>query len=378
MRIGIDARLYGTVGKGLGRYISELIDELEKLDQENEYVIFLRECNFGDYEPRNPRFSKALAEYQWYGWREQLLYPFFLRRFRLDLLHCPHFNVPLLYGRPFVVTVHDLILLEHPSTRATTLGPLKYFVKFLGYRLLMGIALRAASAVLTVSEFSKRDLERHFPFLKHKKVTVTYEAAARRLATVEAGQSDRADDRAKSLPTPYALYVGNAYPHKNLGMLVEAFAAFRAGDRQDYRLVMVGGDDYFYRQVKAAADGEHVTFFGRASDDELRTLYARASMYVFPSLYEGFGLPPLEAMQHAVPVISSNSSCLPEVLGDAAHYFDPRDPGDLIRAMRDVSRDETLRRRLIARGLERVKRYSWTDCAKKTLAVYRSAVTPKT
>ncbi|MFC1639085.1 glycosyltransferase, partial [Patescibacteria group bacterium] len=123
MKIGIDARFYGSLGKGLGRYVSELIAGLERLDRDNEYVVFLRRENYDEYEPQAPNFSKRLAEIPWYGWREQLLLPGLLKRERLDLMHFTHFNVPLLYRRPFVVTVHDLILLQHPTTRASTLGP---------------------------------------------------------------------------------------------------------------------------------------------------------------------------------------------------------------------------------------------------------------
>ncbi|MEK9151989.1 MAG: glycosyltransferase, partial [Patescibacteria group bacterium] len=173
MRIGIDARFYGTIGKGLGRYVSELIRRLEEVDRDNEYLIFLRQANWDAYAPGNPRFRKVLAEFPWYGWSEQLWYPLWLKRFRIDLMHFPHFNVPFLYRRPFVVTIHDLILLSHPTPRATTLGPMLYRIKYAAYWLVIGRAVRDARAILTVSMYSKNEILRQFPAAGKKEITVT-------------------------------------------------------------------------------------------------------------------------------------------------------------------------------------------------------------
>ena len=373
MRIGIDARLYGTVGKGLGRYISELIHQLETLDHENEYVIFLRDCNFDEYEPSQPNFRKVRAEYRWYSWAEQLLLPWLLRRHDLNLVHFPHFNVPLLYRRPFVVTIHDLILLQHPSTRASTLGPLIFKLKFLAYRLAIRRAVSDSRAVITVSEFSRQDIQNRFPSSKNKKIHVTYEASSKGVTN-----ADRTDlGRAEEIAGTFALYVGNAYPHKNLASLLRSFRKLREAGHDEYRLVLVGAKDHFYEQLESLAEelniSRHVTFFGRATDAELAELYCRASFYVFPSLYEGFGLPPLEAMSKNLPVASSKSACMPEILGDAAHYFDARDINDMTRAMTELAENEALRKDLIERGERQVKKYDWSICGKQTLEIYREA-----
>lgn len=378
MKIGIDARFYGTLGKGLGRYVSELISQLERLDGQNEYVIFLRAENFNEYEPASPRFTKVLAEFPWYGWREQILYPLWLRKFRLDLMHFPHFNVPFLYRRPFVVTIHDLILLRHPTTRATTLGPLRFFLKFTAYRLVIASALRSARAVITVSNAVRADIQERFPFMRAKKIAVTYEAVAASLSanSREAGAQVRAP-RAEAVPAPFALYVGNAYPHKNLSVLLSAFAEFRKRGFAGHRLVLVGSQDYFYERLRHEAAklgvADQVMFFGRATDTELATLYRRAEMYVFPSLCEGFGLPTLEAMANGLAVASSNAACMPEILGDAALYFDPTNPESMTRAMTELTTDGDLRKRLIEKGTARVAMYDWRDCAQKTLDVYLHA-----
>lgn len=395
MRIGIDARFYGPQGKGLGRYVSELLDQLEKLDQENEYLVFLRRDNYDLYQPSAPNFRKVKAEFSWYGWREQLIFPFWLNRFRLDLMHFTHFNVPFLYRRPFVVTIHDLILLSHPTTRATTLAPLLYRLKYWAYRLVIKRAALAARRIITVTEYSKQQILHYFPQVKPNKISVTYEACAEPLsgAGPSRGTDPPSDDKPirestdKQKPTmlpalandrPFVLYVGSAYPHKNLDRLLQAFREFRSSAHGDWRLILVGGRDYFYDRLRAeAADqglDQNVHFFGRATDEELNTLYEKASLYVFPSLCEGFGLPPLEAMSHDLPVIAARSSCLPEVLGPAAEWFDPRDPSDLSHVMNALAADDSRQQQLIALGHEQLRRYSWSACGQETLALYRQAI----
>ncbi len=376
MRIGIDARFYGASGKGLGRYVSELIGRLEAIDRDNDYVVFLRRANFDEYRPANPRFTKVLAEIPWYGWKEQLLYPSLLARHRLDLMHFCHFNVPVLYRRPFVVTVHDLILLSHPTARATTLGPLLYRVKYFFYRLVIGSALRRCRAVITVSECTKKEIERNFPFAKNKKIFVTYEACGSAFRP-GAGLPAAADGPAAGIPRPFALYVGSAYPHKNLDRLVAAFAGFRRS-RPDFRLVLVGGSDYFYERLKRETAErkleENVVFAGAVDDAGLAALYDAAAFYVFPSLCEGFGLPPLEAMCRGLAVASSNAACLPEILGDAALYFDPADEQAIAAAMERLAADADLRTKLAAKGRIHAERFDWTDCARQTLEAYRRSL----
>lgn len=373
MKIGIDARFYGTLGKGLGRYASELLAHLEKHDTTNDYVVFLRRENFAEYQPKNPRFTKVMAEVPWYGWKEQLVFPFILFKYKLDLMHFLHFNVPILYRQPFVVTVHDLILLSHPTPRASTLGPLLYRVKYFFYKLIIANAISAARSVITVSNCTKDEIIKRYPAAKDK-IEVTYEACASALGTQGGGDSPHRFARGQSPSAPFALYVGNAYPHKNLERLVEAFSKFRKQGFENYKLVLVGASDYFYDRLKTETEtkklSDHIVFFGRATDAQLAELYRTASLYVFPSLCEGFGLPPLEAMCHGLPVASSNGTCLPEILGEAAHYFSPTDTDAMAAAMAKVAGNDELRRALIEKGRSWSARYSWDDCAKRTIAVY--------
>ncbi len=369
MRIGIDARFYGSAGRGLGRYVSELITWLERLDRENDYVVFLRAANFDEYVPANPRFTKVVADFPWYGWQEQLRFPAVLRRHRLDLVHFPHFNVPLLYRRPFVVTVHDLILLNFPTARATRLGSAVFRLKFLAYRFVIASALRRARAVLAPSAWVRDDIRRAFPWTKNKNIAVTHEAVSERLATAAINGG--------TLPPPYFLYVGSSYPHKNLETLLAAFQDFRRRAHAKHRLVLVGAKDYFMQRLetetRAAGLAENVDFRGAVSDAELAGIFAGAQAYVFPSLSEGFGLPPLEAMAHGTPVASSDATCLPEILGEAALYFNARSRSSIAETLAQIADNPNLRRELAEKGRRQAAKYSWQKTAEQTLEAYKRA-----
>ena len=377
MRIGIDARFYGSIGKGLGRYTEKLIEHLEKIDSENQYVVFLRRENFDDYIPSQKNFRKVLADYSWYGWREQLLFPLLLFRHRLDLVHFPHFNVPILYGKKFVVTVHDLILLRFPTVQNTTLGWMGYTFKYALYRIVIATAIRRAFSVLTVSTFTKEDIVAHYP-LAAGKVFVTKEAADENCFFVNEEGVLRILDHFGLGGTShygriekYFLYVGNAYPHKNLEAIIAIAKVF-----SEYRFVFVGKEDFFSLRLQATvSDITNVSFIGFVSDHDLSVLYRNAVAYLFPSRYEGFGLPGLEAMQYGLPVIASNRGSLPEIYGDAALFFDPDDANDMERAIRRLlgfSDDE--RECLRKRGFAQGSMFRWSDMTEATLSVYQGAL----
>ncbi len=374
MKIAIDARFFGPFGKGLGRYTEKLIKYLEKVDQKNDYTIFLRKENFDHYIVENKNFKKALADFKWYTLSEQRGMPKLLKKGNFDLVHFPHFNVPLLYRGNFVVTVHDLILLDFPTKRATTLGPIKYALKNMAYKKVISSAVKKAKKVITVSEYTKKRLIEHFD-LDNEKIVVTYESCEKINLEKEVENKDFL--KLHKIKKPYLLYVGNAYPHKNLERLLKVFKKLR-NNNFDYQLVLVGKKDYFYQRLQDLAkdlgllDSGEVIFFGFAKDSELAGLYQNASLYVFPSFIEGFGLPPLEAMSYGLPVVTSKTSCLPEILGDAARYFDPKNDEDIANVILRVLNDNILRDEMKRLGLEQVKKYSWERCAKETLAVYES------
>ena len=320
MKIGIDARLWGPSNGGLGRYVAELVAALQILDRKHEYVIFLRRNNFSacPLDLAAPNFTKVVADIPWYGWKEQLALTPLIKRARVDLMHFPHWNVPFSYHDPFVVTVHDLIMYHYPRAEASTLGPVGYWCKDKAARLVIRHAVRGARRILTTSEFTRRDIHETLG-VPSGKMTVAYQAPAT-FRSPDAGASFSAP-AARSAEMPYVLYVGSAYPHKNLSGLLRAWQIFSKKRGASWRLVLAGREDFFYRQLKESAAAKalpNLEMLGFVSDRELPALYANASAYVFPSLYEGFGLPPLEAMRYGVPVAAADRACLPEVLGDAA------------------------------------------------------------
>lgn len=370
MRIGIDARFFGFRQKGLGRYTQKLIENLEKIDTVNDYFIFLKWENFDEYQPKNANFKKILANYRWYTLSEQIYLPWTLYKYNLDLVHFPHFNVPILYFKKFIVTIHDLTLLHFPTVKNSALHPIFYRIKFLAYRVVIRLAILRAKRVIAISKFTKDDIVKNYGPLIRKKTMVTYEAC-----------EDFCMFRPKNpeeilqkygIMKPYLIYVGNAYPHKNLDRLALAFTQRK---EKNLQMVLVGKNDYFYEKLRNLVSDqkiENVVFLSDISDYELDILFHQSVAHVFPSLYEGFGLPPLEAMSKGVPVISSDHPCMREILGESAYFFNGEDVSAISGAMQKIIEDENLRSDLIKRGYEQAKKYSWKKMAKETLEIYTS------
>ncbi|HBA36459.1 TPA: hypothetical protein DCZ15_01130 [Candidatus Falkowbacteria bacterium] len=396
-RIGIDARFYGPIGKGLGRYTQEVVDNIIRISdaspaEEGEdfsYVIFLSPANFDEFVADCPWVKKVKLPCPWYSWSEQLLMPFYLWREKLDLVHFPHFNVPVLTPSKFVVTIHDLILTHFPTVRATTRSRFSYYLKNLFYRVVILTALRRARKIITVSEFTKNDIISQFK-VRPEKIVVTYEGVANLAKGRDSLFVSKLDNRETlaqyHIPRDFLLYVGNAYPHKNLEALLRVFAKLHAV-RSDLRLVLVGKNDYFYDRLQTSARALNiwqkeninspVIFPGYVPDAQLEVFYAEARAYIFPSLYEGFGLPPLEAMAKGCPVASSDRASLPEVLGEAALYFNPEDETDMFVKITGLLTDENLRVVLKERGREQAKKYNWWECARETKEIYHQVLTSK-
>lgn len=372
MRIGIDARFYGPIGKGLGRYTQKLIENLEKVDGKNRYFIFLKSENFDEYKPKNKNFQKVLANFPWYTFSEQIKFPRLLKKYKLNLIHFPHFNVPVLYLGKFIVTIHDLILLNFPTVRSSSLSPVSYWFKFWAYKIVINSAIRRSNRIIAVSNFTKNDILKNYPRIPDEKIKVTYEACDD--YCLFNPKKEHIILRRYGIIKPYFLYVGNAYPHKNPERLMLAFKKLENHPKK-INLVFVGSDDYFYRRLKILKEEkkiENVIFAGFIPDYDLDLVFRKSVAYVRPSFYEGFELPPLEAMARGVPVICSNHSCAKEILGDSAHYFDGKETADIVRAIEDVLEDKELRNVLIEKGYRQVKKYNWKKMARETLDLYKS------
>jgi glycosyltransferase involved in cell wall biosynthesis len=297
--------------------------------------------------------------------------PKILQKCGLDLVHFPHFNVPVPYKGKFIVTIHDLILFRYPTRRASTLSAPTYFLKKKAYHRVINYAIKNSEKIIAVSQHTKQDILKYFK-IDPQKIIVTYEGVD--ITETPLSETTEAILKKYGIMKPYVLYVGNAYPHKNLDRLIMAFREV-VKKHSGLHLVLAGREDYFYKRLKNFARNMNISgiiFTGHIEEEHLPTIYREAKLYVFPSLYEGFGLPPLEAMARNVPVVSSNVSCLPEILGSAAYFFDPRGISETAEAIERVLEDNALRKKLIAAGQKQIKKYSWEKMARETLSVYQS------
>lgn len=375
MIIGIDARFFGPKTKGLGRYTQKLIEGLEHIDSKNEYVIFLRKLDFDSYQPRNPNFKKVVFDCPWYSFSEQIFFPLTISKHKIDLMHFPHFNAPIFYFGPFVATIHDLILMRFGTRRASIFGAFRYFIKKIGYKIAIWSIIARAKKIITVSEYVKKDILSHFN-VNEQKISVIYEGRPEADLSLPKEKNENNFFKKLGVKNSYWLYVGNAYPHKNLKNLLLSYKILSEKYKCDSQLLLVGEEDYFYQKLKQesfkifGAENKNVVFAGFVADEDLAVLYKNACVYVFPSFYEGFGLPPLEAMSFGLPVACANATCLPEILGGAAIYFNPEKPQDMAEKINCVLADKNLRKNLIDKGFQQIKKYSWEEMARKTLKMY--------
>lgn len=372
MRIGIDARLYGQ-GLGLGRYVSKLLEHLERQADTHTYIIFLRRENYDLYTPHSPRFRKVRADVPWYSLKEQWLLPWIFFKERCDLLHVPHFNVPLLYPGRIIITIHDVILLKHrlsATSAATTRSPLFHWLKYLGFHCVVRIAIARARRIIVVSQSVARDLSVFFPSCQPR-VRVIYEASD------AIPRSEPLIDPWFDNVKPFFFYAGNAYPHKNIATLLRAAEGVHSYN-PEVQLILCGQEDYFQkrlqREIEERGFGSIAHHVGCVSDAVLRWLYEHAVAIVLPSLEEGFGLQIVEAFVHSCPVIASRIPPYEEIGGDAAVFVDARKAADIAGAMQELMRDKDRRCGMIQRGAVRARMFSWDATARATVSLYDEIV----
>ncbi len=373
MKIAIDARMYNQ--SGIGRYIRNLIFCLQRLDEKNQYFILLKKEDF-DSVNFNKNFQKVLADFSWYGLTEQVRLPRLLKSLKLDLVHFPHFNVPIFYQGKFIVTIHDLIHQNFKMERATTHSKIIYKLKHFGYNTVFSFAIKKSKYILSPSNFVKNSLIDKW-HVKDEKITITPEAVDDKIVTAAAKMSTKMSQEILSdlkMEKPYIFYLGNAHPHKNVESLIGVFLNLRKKYSQ-LRLVLSGNDHYFWRKIQQEAirrgSDEYIRFTGYITDEQAVALYQNAVMFVMPSFEEGFGIPLLEAFVCECPVVSSNAGSLSEIGKDAAIYFDPKNKQDMFEKIEQVLTSEKLRQELIKKGLERIKLFSWETLTEQTLEVYK-------
>ncbi len=364
MRIGIDARLVYYHQAGIGQYILRLSQALAQIDREDQFTIFksrkdkthiVDQANFKNeqlWTPSHHRFERLAMSLE-------------LTPFSLDVLHSPDFIPPSRTRCPSVITMHDLAFLLYP--RFLTRESARYYGQ-------VDLAARQADHIIAVSESTKRDTVR-FLGVPEDKITVIYEAAHPLFTPVTNNETLSRVRERYQLPQDFILFVSTVEPRKNLPTLLRAFRRLRDNYKSEAVLAVAGNRGWLFEEVDQVVSelnlGDAVRFLGGVPNEELVYLYNAAKLFVLPSFYEGFGLPPLEAMACGTPVIVSNVSSLPEVVGDAGILISPEDIEGLTVAMWRVLTDEKMRRELREKGLKRARVFSWERAARETLAVYR-------
>lgn len=368
-RIAIDVRKMNDFG--IGTYLRNLIRYLPRVDDVHEYYVLCYRQDEDLLRSLSTVVRPVFVTPANYSVSEHISLPLAIRKIGAHLFHSPHYVLPMLTRCPSVVTIHDVIHLLFPQYL-----PSRSAVHYARY--MIGRALRKARIVMTVSNASKRDIESLFE-VDGKKIRVIpngIDAALTEELDPEAVERIR---RRFQLSGRHALFVGNIKPHKNVERLIGAFAKLREDPAYaDVTLIVVGDEISKYPSLRRAVERHrvraNVRFFGFVPERTLVGLYRVADVFVFPSLYEGFGLPPLEAMANGTPVVTSSISSLPEVVGDAALTVDPYNIDEIANAMRSLLSDVSLRERLIAAGRERAKRFSWEKAVAAIHETYMSAL----
>lgn len=360
MHIVIDARIISST---TGRYVERLLHNLEKIDLENNYTVLVRSKDIDYWKPTNKNFRLQIANFNNYSLNEQIGLLKLLNELKPDLVHFCQPHQPVLYQGLKVSTIHDLTLLK---TYNSDKNWLVYRFKQLVGRFVFRSVMKHSVQVITPTNFTKQELSTWYPFGANK-ITTTHLAA----------EAKTTKKKLYKLPdSQFIMYVGQQSDYKNIKRLGDAHQLLLE-KYPDLQLVLVGKIDKSAELNKAyfaSKNYKNIVFTGFVDDEELNWLYANTSCYVFPSLMEGFGLPGLEAMLQGAPVASSNATCLPEVYGKAAQYFNPLDEKEMSRAIESILSNSALRDKLIASGKKQVLKYSWRTTAEQTLEVYKKAL----
>ncbi|MCB9809563.1 glycosyltransferase family 4 protein [Candidatus Peribacteria bacterium] len=374
IRIGIDARMYSDAFTGIGRVNHEIITRLVERHTDVTWVLFMNQPQYSQYS-FPPQVEKVLADTPYYSVAEQTRFLAQLYRERLDLMHFTNFNMPLGYMRPFVVTIHDLIITLFQ--KSTTRSPLLSWLQYLAYSGVIARAAYGSRQIITVSESTKRDILSQYR-VREEKIRVIYNAVGAEFTPAPLAEQTRIRER-YDLPGRFLLYVGNWSQHKNVPRLLRAFAKLRSHpDYHDVQLVITGTPNPRYPEVPDTIAQlqlqEQVRTVGHVPLTDLVALYTAATVHVHPSLYEGFGIMPLEALACGTPTLVSHTSSLPEVCEDSALYCDPTSTLDIAQQLQRLLSDTALQNTLVAKGQERLQHFSWDVSAEQVWQVYQEAL----
>ncbi len=370
-RIGIDCRLAGKQHAGIGRYIENLIIRLPELAQHDqqkiEWIFFFHDQAQADEFHLPSQVTTIIIPYRHYSLLEQLAAHRYFTAQKLDLLHIPHFNVPLLYQGKIVITIHDLLWHEYKGSHVTTLPRWKYLIKYRAYLFTVGQAVRRASWIFVPAETVKKTLFKYYSFSKVK-TEITLEGIANQYRQAITTTLNPA----KSKRTKQLIYVGSLYPHKNVQVILHALA-----ELPDFRLILVGSRNIFHAQTQKLISKlgleNRVEMKGYLTDQELITHYQESFALIQPSLSEGFGLTGVEAMAAGIPVIASKIPIFQEIYQDAALYFDPLSSHSFVTTIQELELASWPK--ILEKGKKVAGQYNWDRTANKTFAGYLRTLT---
>ena len=364
-KIVIDARELRT---STGRYIERLLHYLQIVDKINDYVVLLKPKDIDDWVPTNKNFTKLASPFKEFSFEEQFGLKKQIKSLRADLVHFGMVQQPIMYHGKVVTTMHDLTTCRYKNPSKNSFV---FWFKQKVYKHVNKKVAHKSKAILVPSEYVKDDVAK-FAHIKPDKIYVTYEAADDIYGVAEPINALRGKQ--------FLFYIGRPTPHKNLDNLIEAFKILHE-DNPELLLVLGGKKDVLYEKYEQLVNemglGDFVIFTGFVSELQLKWLYQNCRAYVFPSFSEGFGLPGLEAMTHRAPVVASEATCLPEIYGDAAQYFNPNDVYDIARTINEVLTNKRLRTNMIINGRKKADEYSWQRMAEQTLEVYNKVLSSK-
>lgn len=413
MRIGIDARMFGQKQTGIGIYIENLIKNILKLDNKNEYVLFLKNPSneITEYFKNYKNIKIALADGSWYSWKEQLVFPFQIAKEKIDLMHFPHFNVPIFCPVKFVVTIHDMTPKYFPGNKVG-----KSFFRRKMFDLVMKHALKKSEQIIAVSKFTKNEISRFYPQISKEKIEVIYEGireeffhevsarpgydfsepqfaipakatvagSVKNLLSEQSQAFSPAPASSKSYPgraeasisdKPFIFYTGVWRNHKNLVGLIKAFKILKDKYGIPQVLVLGGSEDPSYPEVRRTWEGlglrDDIVLTGFLRTKDQISLYRNCDLYVSPSFSEGFGFTPIEAMSQGAVVALSDIPAHREISGDLPIFFDPNNVEDIAEKIHLALSDDDFRRNIKNLGPEYAQKYQWQNCAQKTLNIYK-------
>jgi glycosyltransferase involved in cell wall biosynthesis len=366
MRIAIDARgVNWYKGTGIGTYTENILKRIINIDSTNYFHIYWSGENYEYYNRENSKIIMTSRKH--HRFFQQNYFPTNIQKEKIDIYHVPQNGIGLCekINCKKVITIHDLIPYVMPETVGR--GYLLKFLKEVPY------ILELSDGIITVSEWSKKDILKFFP-MDENKIYVTPLAADSKYRPLDKEQCQYVLEKKFNIKQPYILYIGGFSPRKNVRSLIMAFSTVLRELNKEHKLVIVGSLKDEGSSLKELSDrlniSSNIIFTGFVEEELLPVLYNGSEAFIYPSFYEGFGLPPLEAMSCGIPVITSNISSIPEVVGDAGILIDPYDTSNLMNALGVLLNDDNLKASLSKKGLEKSKEFSWEKTAEKTLDVY--------